>query len=91
MTPLEGLQAAVLGPRGRKIIDALSRAYPSYLDGADLQDKVFADEPDGGPIYANQALTEAIRTLRPEIERFGWTIPKAKPHAGYRLQPMGRR
>lgn len=90
-SPIEALATAPLGPRARAIIKCLTRAYPDSVDSPDLVDYVYRDDDEGGPLYAANVITSAIAALRPQIEPFGWTIPRNKPgrgSLGYRLVPV---
>lgn len=87
-TPLTGLAAADLSALRRKLVDLLAKAYPDPISGPDLIEAIYGDDPDSGPEFAESALGDAIRRTRRLIEPFGWTIPRAKPHAGYRLKPV---
>lgn len=82
---LRSLSYARMGPTARAVIRVLTKAYPIELSGPDLISQVYGNTE---PEYSANAIGEAIRQLRPHIEKMGWTIPRAKPHGGYKLERL---
>jgi len=87
------LASARLRPQDRKIVDALSRAYPRAVRTSALVDALYGDDPNGGPEDPSQVIAVRIYTLRRLLPQFGWTVPNAKVGRGnygeYRLEKIG--
>ena len=73
----------------RRLLDALLAAYPRGLSTEQLMDKMFWDDPDGGP--ESNTIAVRVSKLRPDLEPLGWTITHARANYGIyqlkRIQP----
>lgn len=63
-------------PRGQsKILDVLAEAYPRRVSTETLVSRVYADDPNGGPLNALQTIRTQIHKIRQTLPKYGWTIP----------------
>lgn len=90
--PIEGLSSAALGPVERRIVEALTKAYPRSITRDRMIEIVYRGEVNGGPDDAPTIMSICMSRLRGKLMRFGWTIPKARSgpgSEGYHLEPLG--
>ena len=93
------IQALLLLPRlshhRMVILETLIRAYPKGVRRERLVHLMYEDDPDGGPEDPYNVLRVTAAHLRVIIEKYGWTIPRAKSGSGnyatYSLQLMSSR
>lgn len=81
--PLESLASAPLSHTARAIVSKLVAAYPKEVTRIEMVAAVQSAAPAGS---ANH-ITNSVRTLRPLLEKHGWTISKSNAVHGYRLMP----
>lgn len=74
----------MLPRRHRQVLVALSEAR-TFLSRDRLADRVYADDPDGGPLGANDTVCTFVHKLRKVIAPHGFAIITSR-HLGYRLQ-----
>lgn len=90
--PLQGLLSVPLPKAGRRIVEALVKAFPRAVPMAVLLDAVYFDDPEGGPATADNVVRVAMIRVRRELEPLGWTIPRGRfqgrDFLGYRLTPL---
>lgn len=87
LTPgLAALRHLSLPPRERQVLDVLINAYPRPLSTRQIVDRVYGDDPSGGPETAENAVRVYMWRLRQKLETFGWTAKKEKGRSGVRLQ-----
>jgi hypothetical protein len=72
----ESLQRAMKLSNEQKIL--LRLIHGELVTKADLMDLIYGDDPDGGPVYAEQCLTQAIHALRDRLRLEGWDIELVK-------------
>ena len=83
-TGVDPLKAhTVFTPTELKIIKALPRA--GVIATEDLIDRVYGDDPDGGPEWANHAIYNNLSRIRKKLRPLGYDIAKTNGH-GYRLE-----
>lgn len=68
------LDRVALSPTERKIVDALSGAYPDGLSNKDIILVVYGDDPDGGPLSARNCINVHLHSIRKRIRAAGWTV-----------------
>jgi hypothetical protein len=80
-----GLVDAVEG-KSRILVERLAKAYPGSVTMERMIQALYADDPDGGPERADNAISVYNWRIRKVIEPLGWTIPRQN-HGGanYRL------
>ena len=72
-------------PVKKRIYEYLA-AHPEGVTRQQILDRVWADDPDGGPEFAN-VVSVHVKHMRPILEREGLTISCAKgAGATYRLE-----
>jgi len=64
------------------------RNSPQGITLLDLVDAVYADDENGGPLYANLVVQQIIRRINRRISVSGWSIKASKLGRGarYRMQ-----
>jgi len=89
--PLDALSDMRMVRRQRIVITALCEAYPRAVSSEVLVDRLYGDDPSGGPEDALAAVGSVINKLRKRLPSYGWTIPNAAKGTGdkgrYRLEP----
>ena len=85
--PVAALTAAPVWGQHKTILDALASAYPRYVEQSFLIDLLYSNDPDGGPICANNIVRSRVVGLRKTIREYGWTIGKYTT-GRYRLEPI---
>lgn len=70
---LEALDFVYLTPQERRIVHTLADVYPRRLSAEQIADRVYADDPDGGPIGARKSIGVHLHRLRKKIQPMGWT------------------
>lgn len=90
--PIEALSAAPLSRQQRKIVDALAGAYPRRVAHQFLFDRLYDDDPEGGPLNPSNVVAVQITRLRRVLPKYGWTIPSNRSGPGvqstYGLAPI---
>ena len=84
--PAVVLKDARVGPTGRLILDELARIYPRGLDGRTLADRVYRNNPTGGPDSAESVIAVTMTRMRPKLLKFGWTVGANGQAGQIRLQ-----
>jgi hypothetical protein len=79
----------VHGPTRQRIVDALS-AIGEGLTIQQLTDRVYADDPSGGPLTAHASLNAMMRRANAELAAQGHRIVASSRGIGarYRLCPI---
>ena len=87
-TPALGLVEVVQG-LSRTLVTELAMAYPGTVSMERLIDVLYGDDPQGGPLSADNAISVYNWRIRKVIEPLGWTIPRQN-HGGahYRLSRL---
>jgi DNA-binding response OmpR family regulator len=78
---LAALRHLSLPPYERKVLDVLINAYPRYLSISAIVDRIYADDPNGGPHTADNAVAVYLNRLRPKLAEYGWTAGRLKHHS----------
>lgn len=86
--PIERLRYLDLSANQRAMIDALVEVYPNGMHPQRVVDRMYADDPEGGPDRAYEAARYAAYDLRKKLEPYGWTIPRNTQGRG--AEPMYR-
>lgn len=89
--PIKSLTDLSLGPRERRIVEILSRAYPHEVSSERMVEHVYSHDKGGGPLGAAKTLAVILVYLRPKVRQYGWTISKARSgpgSPGVRLEPV---
>jgi len=74
-----------LSPRQRDVVEDLVRCYPRTSTLAAIRDRVYANDPNGGPLHAN-TISVLIWRMRPTLNAAGWDIrSKGQRPGGIRL------
>lgn len=60
----------------RAILEVLVRAWPVPIYIADLTDRVYSDDPDGGPETAQNTVSAQLVYLRKRLAPYNWTVTK---------------
>lgn len=84
--PVRALSHAPLRPMQRRIIDVLSKTYPRGLSAVAIASRVYASDPNGGPMSADNAVSVHLHAARPILSRYGWTVGAAGEQGNIRLQ-----
>lgn len=85
--PIKSLADLPLGPRERRIVEILSRAYPHDVSSERMVEHVYSD---GGSMQP-KTLAVILVHLRARLPKYGWTISKARSgpgSPGVRLEPV---
>lgn len=85
--PLDALAAAPIWGQQRTILDALAEAYPRFVQTSFIIDRLYGDDPNGGPICADNIIANRVVHLRRKLAAYGWTIPQYTIGC-YRLEPI---
>lgn len=86
--PALGLAEFLDGYR-RKIVEELASVYPGSMTMAEMIHALYGDDPDGGPLAADNSISVYNWRIRKVIEPHGWTIPvQGKAGAHFRLQRL---
>ncbi len=72
------LRVLSLPPMQRRVLDIFLAAHPRPLMGDWLVERVYADDPDGGPDAAYTAVAVQINRLNKAIRPLGWEIKGAR-------------
>ena len=55
------------------------------ISAVDLAGAVYADDPDGGPLYAENNIRKLAARIRLKLLPFGWTLTGETGTKGYRF------
>ena len=86
--PARALSKVPLRPMQRRIIDVLAKTYPRGLSAIDIASRVYASDPDGGPMSADNAVAVHLHGARRAIRQYGWTVGAAGEHGNIRLKRL---
>lgn len=75
--------------RHRQILLTLADAR-TFLTTDQIADRIYSDDPDGGPLDARGCVMTHIHWLRKKIAPYGMSIIASR-HLGYRLEMPARR
>jgi hypothetical protein len=75
----ESLQRAMKLTHEQKIL--LRLVHGELVTKGDLIDLVWGDDPDGGPMFAENSFHVSIGTLKERLNREGWDIEVVKGYA----------
>lgn len=86
--PASALSAATdLRPVERRVVEALAQVYPKGLTRRQLADRVYANDPTGGPLSAERCIDVHLHYVRKKLSPLGWMAGRTGNRAGYlRLQ-----
>lgn len=82
--PVPGLSALRhmrLPPNERRVLDALIDVYPHYMPISRIVDRVYSDDPTGGPDTAVNAVAVYLSRLRRKLSTYGWTAGRGGAHS----------
>lgn len=88
--PARALSNAPLRPMQRRIIDVLSKTYPRGLSAVAIASRVYASDPDGGPMSADNAVSVHLHAARRIIRQYGWTVGAGGETGNIRLQRLAQ-
>lgn len=63
-----------LAPSQQRIVDRVRRAGPNGIASDDLRDFVYADDPDGGPLWADATLHTRIWQINRKLKAINKVI-----------------
>jgi hypothetical protein len=74
------------------LINALVDVYPRSVKMGFLVDRLYADDPDGGPDDPVRLVRSLMTRIRKELPEYGWSVPANSAGRGnygsYRLEPL---
>lgn len=80
--PVEMLLEMRIGGKRRRLLTELVRAYPKPVTRDALIASLYGDDPNGGPLCAEEIINILVSHLRKQLGPLGWTIPRMKPIPG---------
>ncbi len=86
--PLEAIQYMPMTPMERSIFLALLNAHPRPLTRRQIAEQVYALDPNGGPLSAENAISVHLHHMRPRMRKFGWEASGRRGHSSVALQPF---
>jgi DNA-binding response OmpR family regulator len=90
--PIEGLASAPLSKQERLIVEVLTETYPRVVKADFLLERLYADDPEGGPECAVEVLRQLLWRIRKKLPTYGWTVQRSRGGAGnygsYKLEPL---
>lgn len=88
--PVDALIERAKGRASAPLIRALVEAYPRRLSAEQLILRIWADDPNGGPLNAPNAFVVTVRHVNNKLKPAGWMIesPRRGGYFGYRLAPL---
>ena len=78
------LAARSLPPVQAAVMRALASDFGDFVHTDRLVQRVWAEDPSGGPEWARVCLSNAVRRMRPIVEAQGLRV-EGKQYLGYRL------
>lgn len=60
-------------PFQRKVLDVLINTFPKALSARQIADRVYADDPNGGPENSENCISVRLYAIRKAIKHLGWT------------------
>lgn len=75
----------------RQVLDVLINAFPRTLSTRQIADRVYADDPNGGPDKAEGCIEVSLYRIRKVIKHVGWTAGTSGPHGGIGLRQIEAR
>lgn len=82
---LAGLLLAAGGnPTFARIVRRLARRPGHAVSGRDLADYLYRDDPDGGPLEAQEVISQIVCRHRNALRPYGWVL-KSRAWSGYWL------
>lgn len=92
--PAKALADAKLSSSERRLVGAMSKAFPRSVTMSDLVNALYSNNPSGGPDNAENVVRTMLTSVRKKLPAYGWEIPRSKGGAEnvgfYRLQPIQR-
>ena len=76
------LNGTHLTPYQKRILEIVTRAGKNGISTDDLFDKLYAEDPDGGPLTGRKSLYAIVSALNDKLEHHSMRV---------RAQPNGRR
>jgi DNA-binding response OmpR family regulator len=73
------------GPIQIRVVEQLLRNFGSWVPRKELIDFAFADDPDGGPLDANNFMAVTVNRIRRRLRLFGFELD-GKAWYGSRLR-----
>lgn len=85
---LAALRHVKVRPVQRKVLDVLINSFPKDLSVRQIADRVYADDPNGGPDGAENCVSVYLNGIRKAVKPLGWTAGTGGGHTGIRLRPL---
>jgi DNA-binding response OmpR family regulator len=57
-----------------RLFDIFRRRFGRYVEADQIAYLLYADDPNGGPLYANEVIGVTVTRLRRKLQPFGLTI-----------------
>jgi len=72
------------------VISILADAYPMWVPTSVIADRVYADDPNGGPLYADKSVAVRLNRLKGRLADLGWRTKgmMGRNSQGVRLEPL---
>jgi DNA-binding response OmpR family regulator len=83
--PLAEVVSRKLPPVQGGILRALAADFGQYVQTHRLAQRVWANDPEGGPVFADVCISQAIKRLKPVAANHGLVV-EALRHHGYRVR-----
>ncbi len=83
--PFDEIADIRLPKRLRDVVAVLIDIYPAGMSCARIGELVYADEEDGGPSNAKNAVAYTIKQLRQVLRPLGWDADNCNDRKGVRL------
>lgn len=93
--PMDGASPNVildagLTPLERSIMEPLVKAFPRPMTRAQIAAQVYALDPNGGPLTAEQGLSVHMYYIRKKIQPLGWRVGGTYERGGGRWLALKR-
>lgn len=89
---VEHLREAPLSKMQKKLLVALIDSHPRAVRTEVLIDRLWGDDPNGGPDNPPNVIRTMVTNMRKRLPDYGWTIPLSfggpGSYGSYRLEPV---
>lgn len=86
---LAALRHVRVTPFQRKVLDVLINTFPKALSARQLANRVYADDPNGGPENSENCISVYLCRIRKAIQPLGWTAgARGNEQEGIRLRQI---
>ncbi len=58
-------------PQERRVVDALVTRFGRFVSNDEIVDAIYADDPNGGPLWARHCLSKAVGRIREKLNGSG--------------------